>query len=82
MNEKMTWLPTWQHSLLGGFAEVEFIGQPQTLIQETWPLENLNWRQNFVVIALMYLSSERVNLMIKLMLRNMYYYYTIDFFFG
>jgi hypothetical protein len=38
MDEKMTWLPMWQH-----FFEEEFSrGQPQSLGQETWPPENSN----------------------------------------
>ena len=44
MDEKMTWLSTWQHFLLGGYQEVKFLGQPQSLIQETWHLENSNVR--------------------------------------
>jgi hypothetical protein len=31
MDEKMTWMPTWQHSLLGEFSESQVFGQPRTL---------------------------------------------------
>jgi hypothetical protein len=42
MDEKMTWLPTWRHFLKRTSPEVKFLGQPQSLKQETWPPENSN----------------------------------------
>ena len=43
MDEKLACLPTWQHfSAKGNSLKVKFLGQPQTLGQETWPMENSN----------------------------------------
>jgi hypothetical protein len=45
MDEKMTWLPMWQVGnafLKRSSPEVKFLGQPQSLGQETWLLENSN----------------------------------------
>jgi hypothetical protein len=44
---KMTWLPTWQHFLKRSSPKVKFLGQSQSLEQETWLLENFNSKAFF-----------------------------------
>ena len=46
--KKMTWLVNMTTLFARNFSpEVKFLGQSQTLQQETWPLENSNLRQVF-----------------------------------
>jgi hypothetical protein len=46
MDEKMTWLLMRRHFFLRRSSpEVKFLGQPQSLGQETWPLENSNFNK-------------------------------------
>ena len=52
MDEKMTWLPTCQHFLLGWLSEDQIPGQPQILGPKTWPLENSNLRHYFCCFSI------------------------------
>jgi hypothetical protein len=40
--------PTMVYTTVKTYLEVKFLGQPHLFGQETWPLENPNWRQLFL----------------------------------
>jgi hypothetical protein len=47
MDEKMIWLPMWQRFFE---EDVKFLGQLQSLGQETWLLKNSNLNKNIIYV--------------------------------